>query len=127
MQNCFDPPTWLLALGLMLFSIYTDAMGQTQESVEGRAAVTREQVRAAVNAHRAAQQEEVQRDEAIAGRRLTPAERAELREQLRREWTHRSTSVPAAPDLGLPAPSSNGARAGWNWRAFLPWSRPDEE
>ena len=34
----------------------------------------------------AARREEVRREEAFAGRRLTAEERAELREQLRRQW-----------------------------------------
>lgn len=47
---------------------------------------TRQEVRQAVQTHRAAQREEVQREEASAGRRLTPAELAELRSQVRQQW-----------------------------------------
>ena len=50
---------------------------------------TRHEVRQAVQAHRAAQREEVQREEASAGRRLTPAELAELRSQVRQQWSPR--------------------------------------
>lgn len=38
-------------------------------------------------AHRAAQREEVRREQAIAGRRLTAAELFELRQQVRGQWT----------------------------------------
>lgn len=50
---------------------------------------TRQEVRQAVQAHRAAQREEIQREEASAGRRLTKAELAELRSQVRQQWTPR--------------------------------------
>ena len=46
----------------------------------------RNDLRVAVEAHRAARREEVRREEAMAGRRLTAEERAQLREQLRRQW-----------------------------------------
>lgn len=49
--------------------------------------VRRNEVRNAVAAHRAAQREEVQREEAAAGRRLTAAELFELRQQVRGQWT----------------------------------------
>ena len=49
--------------------------------------VRRSEVRDAVAAHRAAQREEMRRGEAIAGRRLTPAELFELRQQVRGQWT----------------------------------------
>lgn len=64
--------------------------------------VTRQEVREAVQAHRAAQREEIQREEASAGRRLTPAELAELRSQVRQQWAprydaqHVPTPLPAA-------------------------------
>ncbi len=65
---------------------------------------TRQEVRQAVQAHRAAQREEIQREEASAGRRLTPAELAELRSQVRQQWSprydasHASSPLPAAED-----------------------------
>ncbi|WP_345538781.1 hypothetical protein [Variovorax defluvii] len=49
----------------------------------------RAEARVAVDAHRAAKREEVQRVEAFAGRRLTPAELAELRQQVREQWVPR--------------------------------------
>jgi hypothetical protein len=49
--------------------------------------VRRSEVRDAVAAHRAAQREEIRREEAIAGRRLTAAELFELRQQVRGQWT----------------------------------------
>jgi hypothetical protein len=66
---------------------------------------TRQEVRQAVQAHRAAQREEIQREEASAGRRLTPAELAELRSQVRQQWAPRydaplvQTPLPAAEAL----------------------------
>jgi hypothetical protein len=59
--------------------------------------VRRSEVREAVAAHRAAQRDEIRREEAAAGRRLTAAELFELRQQVRRQWT-----APGAP----PAPNS---------------------
>ena len=53
----------------------------------------RHELREAVEAHRSSGHEQIQRDEAAAGRRLTPAERAELREQLRRQWMA-ATAIP---------------------------------
>lgn len=82
----------------------------------------RDEVRAAVDAHRAAQREEVRRDEAVAGRRLTPAERAELREQVRSQWPGRSDVSQTADAEGPPAPHGHSAQnAGGGWRALLPW------
>ena len=55
-----------------------------------RGAPTAEQVRVevrkAVEAHRAQERDDIRRQEAEVGRRLTPAERAELREQVRYQW-----------------------------------------
>lgn len=84
--------------------------------------VRRSEVRDAVAAHRAAQREEVQREEAAAGRRLTAAELFELRQQVRGQWTppaagalinsaesqpaERIVPAPAAVDRSLTAPRS---------------------
>lgn len=62
---------------------------------------TRHEVRQAVQAHRAAQREEIQREEASAGRRLTPAELAELRSQVRQQWSPRYD----APHVDTPLPA----------------------
>ena len=56
----------------------------------------RNEVRDAVEAHRAAKREEVRREEAAAGRRLTAAELAELRQQVRQQWTPRQEIVHSA-------------------------------
>ncbi len=48
--------------------------------------VQRNEGRASIQMHRQARRQEVRREEALAGPRLTAEERAELREQLRREW-----------------------------------------
>ena len=57
-----------------------------------RRSEVRNEVREAVEAHRAAKREEVRRVEAAAGRRLTPAELAELRQQVRQQWVPRQES-----------------------------------
>jgi len=58
----------------------------------------RKEVRRAVEAHRAQERDDIRREEAEVGRRLTPAERAELREQIRYQWL-------------LPSKSPGGGRA----------------
>ncbi|QNK67847.1 hypothetical protein H7F35_32780 [Variovorax sp. PAMC26660] len=55
--------------------------------------VRRSEVRDAVAAHRAAQREEIRREEAVAGRRLTAAELFELRQQVRGQWTPPAVGV----------------------------------
>lgn len=81
----------------------------------------RNEVRDAVEAHRAAKREEVRRQEAAAGRRLTPAELAELRQQVRQQWVprpdpgaelrteliHSAESQPAERLVPGPAPKGN--------------------
>jgi hypothetical protein len=81
----------------------------------------RNEVRDAVEAHRAAKREEVRRQEAAAGRRLTPAELAELRQQVRQQWVprpepgpefrselvHSAESHPAERLVPAPAPKSS--------------------
>ena len=54
----------------------------------------RNEVRDAVDAHKAAKQEEVLRQEAAIGRRLTPAELAQLRQQVRQQWMLRPEAHP---------------------------------
>jgi hypothetical protein len=54
----------------------------------------RNEMRNAVEAHRASKREEVMREEAAAGRRLTPAELAELRQQVRQQWVPRPEPRP---------------------------------
>ncbi len=46
----------------------------------------RKEVRRAVQTHRALERDDIRREDAEVGRRLTPAERAELREQIRYQW-----------------------------------------
>ncbi len=65
--------------------------------------VRRSEVRDAVAAHRAAQREEIRREEAVAGRRLTAAELFELRQQVRGQWT--------PPNLGAMANSAESQPA----------------
>jgi hypothetical protein len=82
----------------------------------------RNELRDSVEAHRAAKREEVRRQEAAAGRRLTPAELAELRQQVRQQWVprpdhpapelrteliHSAESQPAERLVPGPAPKGN--------------------
>ena len=54
------------------------------------------ELRDAVTAQRALQREELRREEAGAGRRLTPSELFQLREQVRHQWPGRiATMTPA--------------------------------
>ncbi len=64
--------------------------------------------------------EDVRREEAVAGRRLTPTELAELRQQVRQQWAsapeaggsaelppaERVSTEPASKGDGLPAPAT---------------------
>ncbi|RYE41295.1 MAG: hypothetical protein EOP21_08890 [Hyphomicrobiales bacterium] len=79
--------------------------------------VTRNEVRRAVDAHRSAQREEVQREEAAAGRRLTPAELAELRSQVRQQWTPRydapHAGAPSDHESPAPEPAANKRALTW--------------
>ncbi|EJL70680.1 hypothetical protein PMI12_04639 [Variovorax sp. CF313] len=76
--------------------------------------VRRSEVRDAVAAHRAAQREEVRREQAAAGRRLTAAELFELRQQVRGQWTPPATgallnsaeSQPAERIVPVPPPAA---------------------
>lgn len=82
----------------------------------------RDEVRAAVAAHRAEQREEIRQDEAVAGRRLTPAERAQLREQVRSQWPARTDATQTAESAAAPGPhGASPQNAGSGWRSLLPW------
>ncbi|OUM01131.1 hypothetical protein [Variovorax sp. JS1663] len=80
-----------------------------------RRSEVRAEVREAVEAHRAAKREEIRREEAAVGRRLTPAELVELRQQVRQQWVprqdprqeliHSAESQPA--ERLMPPPGSN--------------------
>ena len=71
----------------------------------------RNEMRDAVEAHRAAKREEVMRQEAAAGRRLTPAELAELRQQVRQQWVPRPEPRPELrPELIRSAESQPAER-----------------
>jgi len=82
----------------------------------------RDEVRAAVDAHRAEQRDEIRHDEAVAGRRLTPAERAQLREQVRSQWPARPDVTQTAESAAAPEPHGAGPQnSGGGWRSLLPW------
>jgi uncharacterized membrane protein len=74
------------------------------------------ELRDAVEAHRAATRAEVQRGEAAAGRRLTPAELAELRQQVRQQWSPRQEVARSAESQPaeriVPVPDIKGAALG---------------
>ena len=71
--------------------------------------VQQRSLRDAVEAHRAATRAEAKQGEAIAGRRLTPAELAELRQQVRQQSAPRSLPTESVPAERLvPAPDFKG-------------------
>ncbi|MET0544580.1 MAG: hypothetical protein ABWZ88_22805 [Variovorax sp.] len=84
-------PLLLICVGPALAA--PDSAGKSAEVKGGAAQQQRSELREAVESHRSAKRDEVQRDEAAAGRRLTAAERAELREQLRRQWVASSATL----------------------------------
>lgn len=61
-------------------------LGGTLTALARAGAGDQAELRRAVEAHRLAERDQVRREDAYAGRRLSAQERAELREQLRREW-----------------------------------------
>jgi hypothetical protein len=85
-----------LPLPLLLASLCLSAWAGPGELVPGP---RRSELRVAVDEHRAANREEVRREEAAAGRHLTPAELAELRAQVRQQWMPRSQIVQSAESL----------------------------
>lgn len=123
MLNRTVPPLLALTTSLMVGALAVPATAQAlgQDSSQRTPTPSREQVREAVKVHRAAEHEQIQRDEAMAGRRLTPAERSELREQLRQEWAQRSVSV--TPESEPVSPAATAHKTGWSWRNILPWGR----
>jgi len=70
-------------------------------------------LRDAVEAHRAATRAEARKGEAMAGRRLTPAELAELRQQVRQQSAPRSFPTESMPaERMVPAPDFKGVALG---------------
>ncbi|MBO9647413.1 MAG: hypothetical protein J7605_02805 [Variovorax sp.] len=70
-------------------------------------------LRDAVEAHRAATRAEAKQGEAMAGRRLTPAELAELRQQVRQQSVPRSLPTESVPaERMVPAPDFKGVALG---------------
>lgn len=72
----------------------------------------RSDLRDAVEAHRASQREEVRREETSAGRRLTAAELAELRAQVRQQWAPRSDDIISVQSTGTTRVNSTPAPRG---------------
>lgn len=85
----------LAALSLLLaslsFPLWAGPLGVVHVSEERR-----NELRDAVEAHRAEKRAEARREEAAAGRRLTAAELAQLREQVRQQWVPRTSIVRSA-------------------------------
>jgi hypothetical protein len=99
-------------------SVAAEPWGFIRTSDQRRSEVSGE-ARKAVEAHRAAKREEVRREEAAAGRRLTPAELAELRQQVRQQWMPRqevrpeliqSAAESQPPERKVPTPTSKGSQ-----------------
>ena len=93
---------------LVLLSFVSASLPAMAES----ARVTPE-VRNAVEAHRAVKREKLLRQEAVPGRRLTPAELSELREQVRQQWIPRKQEIARSAETRpaermAPVPSPNG-------------------
>ena len=109
------PPLFLL-FPLALASSVALAAGAAPTAEQ-----TRLEVRRAVEAHRAQQRDDIRRQEAAAGRRLTAAERAELREQVRYQWLLPGSApeVPKAPPGGG-ARSAESTGPSWLPRSLRP-------
>lgn len=84
----------------------------------------RHQLRDAVDAHRASRRDEIRREEAAAGRRLTAAELAELRAQVRGQWPHLSEvvvdSAESQPAERIAPASASGMRTMFGPRSQRP-------
>ncbi len=85
----------LRTLSLVLVAVCAHAHA-THEVVVGESA-HRSELRTAVQLNRAAQVAQVQREDAMAGRHLNPAERLELRQQVRRQWSESANASPPRP------------------------------
>jgi len=79
-----------------LVAMSLGASAQTRGLVSAKAANGDQRASHIANEARVPRREEVIREEALAGRRLTAEERAELRELLRREWASRTESSQTA-------------------------------
>ncbi|MEJ8822956.1 hypothetical protein WKW80_13095 [Variovorax humicola] len=109
---------------LFLMFAASSASVQAAQEIDVGGGFRRSELRNAVDAHRAARIAQVQREDAMAGRHLTAAERLELREQLRRQWAESSTSntlrsaesqpperiVPASAPMAMPIADAQPAR-----------------
>jgi hypothetical protein len=85
------PLFWLLAS--VAFAASAQSSGTVQAGAEQRA---NRELRGVIAAQVSARREEVRREEAMAGRRLTAEERAELRAQLRRQWSSQGETAQTA-------------------------------
>ena len=81
------------------------AWGQAASPPDVTAQQLRVAVRDALEAQRAAGQAAERQEEAAFGRRLTPAERAQLRQQLRQEWARAAAAEAEAAAMAAPAKS----------------------
>jgi hypothetical protein len=101
MRLTFFALPFLLALGCFPAGATTPSKVSSASSSLQIDEARRNEVRDAVLAHRAAQREEARREELAAGRRLTPAELFELRQQVREQWLpqHAEASLNSAESL----------------------------
>jgi hypothetical protein len=84
------PLFWLLA------SVAFAASAQSSAPLRPNAERATPDLRDVIAAQVSARREEVRREEAMAGRRLTAEERAELRAQLRRQWSSQGETAQTA-------------------------------
>lgn len=82
----------------LLAGIGINAAAQQSDSLRARVGGGSE-LRSAAVAPMAIRREEARREEAIAGRRLTAEERADLRELLRRQWAEQTAVTRTAESL----------------------------
>lgn len=105
-----------LLIPLFLLALASSAVLAAGARPAPTAEQTRLEVRRAVEAHRAEQRDDIRRQEAQAGRRLTAAERAELREQVRYQWL-----LPAsAPEASAAGGGRSANSTGSSWWPFSP-------
>ena len=78
---------------LLFWLLASAAFAASAQSSEQRA---NQELRGVIAAQVSARREEVRREEAMAGRRLTAEERAELRAQLRRQWSSQGETAQTA-------------------------------
>lgn len=114
--------TSLFRLPLLIAGLCLPVWAAT-EGVASSGDPRRSDLRDAVEMHRHATPEQLRREEAWTGRRLTPSELAELREQVRQQWAGHveRRALPPLQAQQRPVPASvtgePGAGQVWSLRA----------